>query len=298
MIGDSQLFTVDASRCSSCASSFGLGCPATFPAHPSCSFGPCRAISLATHLILVCFSLILFYLHLHDCSFVKDIKMLPTVKIAACHASPIFLDAEKTTEKALRLIDEAAAQGAHLIAFPESFIPGFPIWAGTGAPVDNPGLFARFVEASIYADGPEIAQIQSRCAERKVVVSIGFSERSRHSVGCLWNSNIVIGENGKVLAHHRKMCPTYWEKLIWSNGDGYGLRVCDTASAGKVGALICGENTNPLARYAMMAQGEQVHVACFPPTWPTKRKAGYQNRKLSRSFKRLISKSWRWLSLC
>lgn len=74
------------------------------------------------------------------------------------------------------------------------------------------------------------------------------------------------------------MHPTYWEKLIWSNGDGYGLRVCDTASAGKVGALICGENTNPLARYAMMAQGDQVHVASFPPAWPTKRKGGYQNR--------------------
>jgi nitrilase len=61
---------------------------------------------------------------------------------------------------------------------------------------------------------PEIAQSQSRCAERKIAVSLGFSERSRHSAGCLWNSNIVIGENGKVLAHHRKMCPTYWENLI------------------------------------------------------------------------------------
>jgi len=204
--------------------------------------------------------------------------MLPIVKIAACHVSPIFLNAEKTTERALRLIDEAASNGAHLIAFPESYIPGFPIWAGTGASVDNSGLFARFVEASIYADGPEIAQIQSRCAERKVVVSLGFSERSRHSVGCLWNSNIVIGENGKVLAHHRKMCPTYWEKLIWSNGYGYGLQVCHTASAGKVGTLICGKNTNLLARHAMMAQGEQVHVACFPPAWPTKRRGRYQNR--------------------
>jgi nitrilase len=135
--------------------------------------------------------------------------MLSTVKIAACHVSPIFLNPEKTTEKALCLIDEASSHGAHLVAFPESYIPGFPVWAGTGAPVDNPGLFARFVEASIYADGPEIAQIQSRCAERRVVVSIGFSERSRYSVGCLWNSNIVIGEDGKVLAHHRKMCRTF-----------------------------------------------------------------------------------------
>lgn len=188
------------------------------------------------------------------------------------------MNAEKTTEKALRLIDEASAAGAHLVTFPESFIPGFPVWAGTGAPVDSSGQFATFVEASIYADGPEIAQIQSKAAEKKVVVSIGFSERSRNSIGCLWNSNIVIGEDGKVLVHHRKLCPTYWEKLVWSNGDGYGLRVCDTARAGRVGALICGENSNPLARYSMMAQGEQVHIASFPPAWPTKRKAGYQNR--------------------
>ena len=124
-------------------------------------------------------------------------QMLLTVRVAACHVSPVFLNAENTTEKTLRLIDEAASHGAHLIAFPESYIPGFPIWAGTGAPVDNPGPFARFVEASIYADGSEIAQIQSRCAERKVVVSLGFSERSRHSMGCLWNSNMVIGEDGK-----------------------------------------------------------------------------------------------------
>jgi nitrilase len=204
--------------------------------------------------------------------------MLPIVKLAACHASPVFLHATATTEKVLRLVDEAASNGAHLVAFPESFIPGFPLWAGTGAPVDNEGLFQRFVEQSIYADGPEIAQIRQRAAEREVVVSLGFSERSRHSIGCVWNSNVVISETGEVLAHHRKMCPTYWEKLIWANGDGYGLRVCDTATAGKVGALICGENTNPLARYAMMAQGEQVHIACFPPAWPTKRTGGYPNR--------------------
>ena len=204
--------------------------------------------------------------------------MLPTVKIAACHTAPIFLDSEKTTEKTLRLIDEASSNGAHLITFPESYIPGFPLWAGTGAPVDNDGLFREFVEASIYADGPEIAQIRRKAAEKGVAVSIGFSERSHHSVGCLWNANILIGEDGTVLAHHRKIVATYWEKLVWANGDGYGLRVCDTTTAGKVGALICGENTNPLARYAMMAQGEQIHIASFPPAWPTKRKAGYQNR--------------------
>lgn len=203
---------------------------------------------------------------------------LPTVKIAACHASPVFLNAEKTTEKALHLIDEATSKGANLVAFAESYIPGFPLFASTGAPVDHGEKFARLVEQCIYADGPEIAALQSKAAEKKVVISMGFSERSRQSVGCVWNSNVVIGEDGKVLAHHRKICPTYWEKLVWSNGDGHGLVVCGTERAGRVGTLICGENTNPLARFAMMAQQEQIHVACFPPAWPTKRKGGYKNR--------------------
>jgi Carbon-nitrogen hydrolase len=178
------------------------------PSHPSGSFGTRCAISLASYFFCVCLPFIYICLHLRDSTYVTIVGMLPTVKIAACHVSPVFLNSEKTTEKALRLTDEAASNGAHLVAFPESYIPGFPIWAGTGAPVDNPGLFARFVEASIYANGPEIAQIQTRCAERKVVVSIGFSERSHNSVGCLWNSNIMIGEDGKVLVHHRKICPT------------------------------------------------------------------------------------------
>jgi nitrilase len=203
---------------------------------------------------------------------------LPVVKVAACHAAPVFLDAAATTEKVFLLIDEAASAGAHLICLPESFIPGFPLWAATSAPVDSGDFFSRFVEASIYADGLEISRIREKAKEKSVVVSLGFSERSRHSVGCLWNSNVLIDEQGVVRAHHRKLVPTYYEKLVWSNGDGAGLVVTDTANAGKVGVLICGENTNPLARYAMMAQGEQVHVQSYPPAWPTKRTGGYLNK--------------------
>ena len=134
------------------------------------------------------------------------------------------------------------------------------------------------MNASIYADGPEIALIRQRAKDRGVVVSLGFSERSRISLGCLWNSNVLIDERGEVLAHHRKLVPTYYEKLVWSNGDGAGLIVGETEKAGRVGALICGENTNPLARYTMMAQGEQIHVQSYPPAWPTKRKGGYLNK--------------------
>lgn len=114
------------------------------------------------------------------------------------------------------------------------------------------------------------------------MVSLGFSERSRFSAGCLWNSNVVIGSRGQVLALHRKLVPTFFEKLVWSAGDAAGLRVVEDAAAAaavgagaeakgpRVGVLVCGENTNPLARYALMAQAEQVHVSSWPAVWPTR----------------------------
>jgi len=96
-----------------------------------------------------------------------------------------------------------------------------------------------------------------------------ISEASEASVGALWNTNLLIGPDGGVLGHHRKLVPTYWEKLVWAPGDGAGLTVVD-APFGRLGALICGENTNPLARYALMAQREELHCASFPPIWPTR----------------------------
>ena len=100
-------------------------------------------------------------------------------------------------------------------------------------------------------------------------------------MGCLWNSNVLIGSNGAILNHHRKLMPTFYEKLVWASGDGRGLRVVET-EVGRLGMLICGENTNPLARYALMAQGEQVHMSSYPPIWPTRpvtEKGGYDLRR-------------------
>jgi predicted amidohydrolase len=102
-----------------------------------------------------------------------------------------------------------------------------------------------------------------------VIVSLGFSESTEASVGCLWNSNVLIGRDGAILNHHRKLVPTFYEKLVWANGDARGLRVVSTG-IGRVGMLICGENTNPLARYALMSEGEQVHISTYPPAWPTR----------------------------
>jgi nitrilase len=195
---------------------------------------------------------------------------LPIVKVAAVHAAPVFLNKRATVAKAISLIREASRNGAQLVAFPESYIPAFPVWASLWAPIDNHDLFERFAQESLYADGGELAQIAAEAERNGVFVSMGFSERSYASVGCLWNSNVLIDDHGEVLNHHRKLVPTFYEKLVWAAGDGAGLQVADTR-IGRVGGLICGENTNPLARYSLMAQGEQIHISSWPALWPTRR---------------------------
>src|SRR5690349_24070468 len=193
----------------------------------------------------------------------------PKFKACAAHVAPIFLDAPATIQKACSLIAEAAGAGARLIAFPESFVPGFPLWAPVQAPIKNHEFFKRMAANSIQVPGPEVSALCEVAREHSITVSVGISERSPVSVGCLWNSNLLIGPDGTLLNHHRKLVPTFFEKLVWANGDGAGLRVTDTP-IGKIGMLICGENTNPLARYTLIAQGEQLHVSSYPPVWPTR----------------------------
>ena len=196
--------------------------------------------------------------------------MTSSVKIAAVHAAPVFLDRAATTAKAISIIREAAHSGAQLIAFPETYIPAFPVWAALWAPIENHDLFVRMAGQSVAIAGPEIAALRREAKCLGVTISMGISESSPTSVGLIWNSNVLIGPDGAILNHHRKLVPTFYEKLIWAAGDGAGLRVVDTP-VGRVGNLICGENTNPLARYALMAQAEQIHISSWPPMWPTRR---------------------------
>jgi aliphatic nitrilase len=204
----------------------------------------------------------------------------PAYKVAAAHVAPVFLDTERSVEKACSVITEAADHGARLIAFPEAFLPGFPVWAALEAPIRTHELFKRLAAAAVALDGPELARVRDTARRKGVVVSIGFTEGTTTSVGCLWNANALIGADGRLLNHHRKIVPTWYEKLIWANGDGRGLRVCDT-DLGRIGMLICGENTNPLARFALLAEGEQVHIASYPPAWPTRPPQGPGNYDLA-----------------
>lgn len=194
----------------------------------------------------------------------------PKLRAAACHAFPSFLNAKETTQKCLSLIRVAAADGANLVVFPESYIPAFPIWSSDRAPTQNHAFFRRMVEESIYVDGEEVMSIREVARETRTVVSVGISEKVHCSTATLYNTNLIVGPDGDILVHHRKLMPTFFEKLTWSPGDGHGLRIADT-QYGKIGALICGENTNPLARYALMALGEQVHISSWPALWPTRR---------------------------
>jgi len=166
------------------------------------------------------------------------------------------------------MISEAAVNGAKLIAFPEAFICAFPVWSGLRSPVENHEFFTKMAMSSIEVLGPEIGRIRQCAREHDIIVSMGLNESTPLSVGCIWDTNIIIGNDGSILNRHRKLVPTFWEKLTWANGDGSGLRVVETP-IGRLGALVCGENTNPLARHTLIAQGEQVHVASYSPRWPT-----------------------------
>ncbi|KAH7020570.1 carbon-nitrogen hydrolase [Ilyonectria destructans] len=195
--------------------------------------------------------------------------MSTPIRIAACHVSPVFLSARQTTAKAIALIKQAAKNKANLVIFPETYISAFPVWSSLRPPTENHDLFKHMALESIYANGDEIQTIRATAKQLNIMVSIGLSEKVHSSSGTLYNSNILIGNEGEVLVHHRKLVPTFYEKLIWAPGDGHGLRVAETPY-GKIGNLICGENTNPLARYTLMAQGEQIHISTWPPVWPTR----------------------------
>ena len=187
---------------------------------------------------------------------------LPVFKAAAVQAAPVFLDPDATIDKAVALIGEAARAGARLVVFPEVFVPGYPYWNWITDPVSGSAWFERLVKASIFVPGPEIRAIRAAARAHDVFVVIGVNERVEHSLGVLHNTLVTIGPDGAILNRHRKLVPTWAEKLTWTGGDGSSLRVVPTR-IGNLGALACGENTNTLARFALLAQGENVHAASY-----------------------------------
>lgn len=187
---------------------------------------------------------------------------LPKFTAAAVQASPVFLDTAATVDKAVTLIHEAAANGARLVAFPEVFVAGYPYWNWIMTPVEGSVWYERLYRSAILVPGPEVDSLCQAARAARVNVVIGVNERAPHSLGSIYNTVLTISSDGRLIGRHRKLVPTWAEKLSWAPGDGSGIKVHQT-DIGPLGALACGENTNTLARFALLAQGELVHVANY-----------------------------------
>lgn len=181
-------------------------------------------------------------------------------KVAAVQAAPAFLDVEKSIDKAIELIAQAADQGASLIAFPEVWIPGYPWWIWTEAPASGMRFVQRYFENALEVDSEPFQRL-SRAAQRyHIHVVMGYVERSG---GSLYLSQAIFNDHGNLVGNRRKLKPTHVERSVFGEGDGSDLAVYPTA-LGRLGALNCAEHLQPLSKFAMYAQHEQVHVAAWP----------------------------------
>jgi nitrilase len=197
----------------------------------------------------------------------------PKFRAAAVQAAPVFLDRDATIDKLDTLVQKAVYAGAELVVFGESLIPAFPVWNLIYAPMDQHAFFRRLFDNAVQVPGPHTRRLSEIAKRYRVVLSVGVTEKGAISMGALWNTNLLFDRDGTLLNRHRKLVPTWAEKLTWANGDAAYLRPAET-NIGRIGTLICGENTNTLARFALLAQGEQVHIATYPPVWPFHRPGG------------------------
>jgi nitrilase len=185
----------------------------------------------------------------------------PSFKAAAVQAAPVFLDLDATIDKSIALIQEAAANGASLIAFPEVWLPGYPWYAWLDAPAVWMAKFAqRYFDNSLEYGTPQADRLARAARDYNITVSMGLSERSG---GSLYIAQWLIGPDGKTISQRRKLKPTFVERTIYGEGDGSDLDVRDT-SLGRIGSLSCWEHLQPLSKYAMYAQDEQVHIGAWP----------------------------------
>lgn len=182
------------------------------------------------------------------------------VRAAAIQIAPDFERPDGTLERVCGAIDEAAAKGVQLAVFPETFVPYYPYFSFVLPPVLQGAPHLRLAERAVVVPGPVTQAVAERARHHGMVVVLGVNERDH---GSLYNTQLVFDADGTLALKRRKITPTYHERMVWGMGDGAGLKVVDTA-VGRVGALACWEHYNPLARYALMAQHEEIHCAQFP----------------------------------
>lgn len=191
--------------------------------------------------------------------------MLQDYRIAVVQHPPVLLDKAATLERAVSLLHEAADNGAKLVAFSETFVPGYPEWIGLvryrteSSLIDN--LHARLMANAVNLQSNDLDLLCRAAEQRNVTVICGIQEKDGlYSRSTLYNSVVVIGANGTLLNCHRKLVPTGVERGLWGYGDGAGLQVVETP-VGRIGALICYENHMPLARFSLYAQGIDLYIA-------------------------------------
>lgn len=182
------------------------------------------------------------------------------VRAAAVQIAPDLTSRAGTLEKVLNAIGEAADKGAGLIVFPETFVPWYPYFSFVLPPMQQGPEHLRLYAEAVTVPSEETRAVAAAARKRGVVVVLGVNERDH---GSLYNTQLIFDADGSLKLKRRKITPTYHERMIWGQGDGAGLKVVETA-VGRVGALACWEHYNPLARYALMAQHEEIHASHFP----------------------------------
>jgi predicted amidohydrolase len=186
--------------------------------------------------------------------------MTKTIKVAAAQLAPVFMDRERTLAKACSAIAEAGRAGAQLVAFPETYLPGYPYFALVLPPTGINSHLRTLYAQAVEIPSPATDVVCAAAKQAGMYVVMGLHERDG---GTLYNGQLFIGPDGRILGKRRKLVPTSHERMVWGRGDGADLQLFDT-SLGKLGGLICYEHANPLFRYALQGRGEQIHVANWP----------------------------------
>jgi aliphatic nitrilase len=181
-------------------------------------------------------------------------------KVAGVQAAPIFLDAQATVDKGIKLIKEAASNGADLIAFPETWIPGYPWWIWLGSPAWGMQFVQRYHANSLSVNSPEVSRLLEAARDNNINVVMGYSEKDG---GSLYMAQLIIARDGRLVANRRKLKATHVERTVFGEGDGSHLAVYEM-DCGRVGALCCWEHLQPLTKYAMFSMNEQIHIASWP----------------------------------
>src|ERR1700712_5342796 len=185
---------------------------------------------------------------------------MTTIRAAAVQFSPVLYSRQGTVAKLCDTLLALGREGVQFAVFPETVVPYYPYFSFVQPPFAMGKEHLQLLEQSVTVPSEVTRQIGEACREAGIVASIGVNEREG---GTIYNAQLLFDADGTLIQHRRKITPTYHERIVWGQGDGSGLRAVDSA-VGRIGSLACWEHYNPLARYAMMADHEQIHVAMFP----------------------------------